>query len=542
MDDTTRETPNAFLRPIERFRGQLPQRLQELDQLLQRAAAGDIAAMRDARHIAQRLAITAATYDFALLSGAAEDLSIVLESDIAQGGLSLAGMESFQRLESARNDGGADGCVDGDVGPRVVFVPGEPGSLPQETLDQFELFGFHVHRIGAVTSIHEFMSGHGACRAAVILGELSYFDTQPKELDDMRRLRTVYAERLRVVLLADDDDFATRLRSVRCGADAFFSGSVDIAQLADKLDTLLNEHDSAPYHVLVVDDDPEQVAETALTLQQAGMITSVVTDPTRVFEVLVEEKPELILMDMYMPSCSGVELASVIRQNDGFVGIPIVFLSIERDESKQLIAIRSGGDGFLTKPVDPEYMVTSVRIRAARTRTMRFFMERDSLTGLLNHTNLKRRLEQEVHRAQRVNAPFCFVMIDLDHFKYVNDAHGHLTGDRVLKTLARLLQERLRRSDVIGRYGGEEFGVILVNIELDRAFYLMDEIREMFAMIKQSSGRREFSVTLSCGIAAFPAYGTAPAMSEAADAALYRAKSEGRNRVVVARSANDAGK
>jgi diguanylate cyclase (GGDEF)-like protein len=237
-------------------------------------------------------------------------------------------------------------------------------------------------------------------------------------------------------------------------------------------------------------------------------------------------------MDMYMPGASGIELAQLIRQQEAYVGIPIVFLSIETDVEKQLEAISHGGDDFLVKPIDPQHLIKSVTIRAERTRNMRFFMERDSLTGLLNHSNLIESLNTEVQRAERIGNDLCFAMIDIDHFKSVNDSYGHLTGDRVLKGLARLLQERLRKTDIIGRYGGEEFGVILFNTEEGDAGRILDEIRESFSKIRQYSGSNEFFVTFSCGIASLSKCKDAGSLNHEADKALYEAKEEGRNRIV----------
>jgi len=238
-------------------------------------------------------------------------------------------------------------------------------------------------------------------------------------------------------------------------------------------------------------------------------------------------------MDMYMPGCNGMELSSIIRQHEAFVSIPIVFLSVETDMDRQLAAIRLGGDDFLTKPIKPEHLVLSITTRAARTRNIRYFMERDSLTGLLNHTNLKENLAREVMRAERMEAPVSFAMIDVDHFKSVNDTYGHLTGDGVLKSLSRLLQERLRRTDIIGRYGGEEFGIILLNTGAEMASQIMNEIRENFSHIRQQSEGEEFFVTFSCGVASFPDIKHAAAIGAAADYALYEAKESGRNRVVI---------
>jgi diguanylate cyclase (GGDEF)-like protein len=124
-------------------------------------------------------------------------------------------------------------------------------------------------------------------------------------------------------------------------------------------------------------------------------------------------------------------------------------------------------------------------------------------------------------------------MIDLDHFKLVNDEFGHMIGDHVLKTLSRLLIERLRKTDVLGRYGGEEFGIVLFNTDLENTLRVMNEIRESFSRIRFRKGK-DFFVTFSCGVADFPRFSTAELLMEAADKALYGAKHVGRNQVVPA--------
>jgi diguanylate cyclase (GGDEF)-like protein len=125
-------------------------------------------------------------------------------------------------------------------------------------------------------------------------------------------------------------------------------------------------------------------------------------------------------------------------------------------------------------------------------------------------------------------------MIDLDRFKLVNDTHGHPTGDRVLITLARLLRRRLRKTDIIGRYGGEEFAVILTDCAMDRAVSIMDELRESFSTIDFQSKDSFFSATFSCGVAPLSRFNTVNALCKASDEALYAAKNGGRNRVVAA--------
>ncbi len=125
-------------------------------------------------------------------------------------------------------------------------------------------------------------------------------------------------------------------------------------------------------------------------------------------------------------------------------------------------------------------------------------------------------------------------MLDIDRFKSVNDTYGHWTGDTVIKTLAQILRQRLRKTDIVGRYGGEEFAVILPNTDAGNAFRVLDGIRDGFARFRQRAASETFYVTFSCGIAPYPPFDAPPLLNQKADEALYRAKEGGRNRVVSA--------
>jgi diguanylate cyclase (GGDEF)-like protein len=227
-------------------------------------------------------------------------------------------------------------------------------------------------------------------------------------------------------------------------------------------------------------------------------------------------------------------LAKVIRQLDAFVSIPIVFLSAESDLDKQLFAMGLGGDDFLTKPIQPQHLISSVTSRIRRSLMLRSFMVRDSLTGLLNHTAIKDMLDGEVARAIRQKKHLSFAMVDIDNFKQVNDSHGHPAGDRVIKSLSRLLKQRLRTSDLIGRYGGEEFAIILIDADKTMAMKVLDTIRVDFSQLRHMADEKEFQVTFSCGIADVSQFPDATKLNDAADKALYKAKHAGRNRVMLA--------
>lgn len=338
-----------------------------------------------------------------------------------------------------------------------------------------------------------------------------------------------------VMFMSARDDVYARLQAVRAGGLAYFTKPVNVPSLIDKLDELTTHREPEPYRILIIDDDPAVSAFYNLVLREHDMITYVVNNPLDFMQPLVDLRPDLILMDLYMPNCTGLELAAVIRQQESYVGIPIVFLSTETNVEKQLMALHDGqGDDFLTKAIKPDHLISVVKNRAERSRVLRGSMIRDSLTGLFNHTTTREYLHREVLFARRRHTPVSFAMIDLDKFKSVNDTYGHPVGDRVLKSLARVLQQRLRKTDIIGRYGGEEFAVILPETNGVDAFKVLDTIREDFSKIRQRTEVHEFRVTFSCGIADFPSYVDSMMITKVADESLYEAKRGGRNRVVLA--------
>ncbi|MFP4644039.1 MAG: diguanylate cyclase [Spirochaetales bacterium] len=421
----------------------------------------------------------------------------------------------------------------GETGePAIGLLTGRnrPDAAWQELESQLGYFGLSVTRISTREELRALLE---SARVLVVIAHVETLNDFAEGGFDFNALSDSGGAYASVIAVSEDDSFETRLQAVRNGAAAFFTLPVDMPRLIDKVAEAEEEANPSPLHVLIVDDDVDQVSNLAYLLQRAGMVTSVASDPTQVFSLMVETKPEVVITDMYMPRCNGIELAKLIRQQESFVGIPIIFLSVERDIGQHLEAMSYGGDDFLVKPVNPDHLVSAVRARARRQRQMRYFMERDSLTGMLNHSHLKQQLEREVQRAGRINRPLCYCMIDLDNFKHVNDSYGHLAGDRVLKSISRLLHERLRKTDTIGRHGGEEFGVILFDTDDGQAAKIMDELRESFSRIVHRVGETEFQLTFSCGISAYPRVSDLLQLTELADRGLYQAKQTGKNRVVV---------
>lgn len=412
---------------------------------------------------------------------------------------------------------------------KLIYLVEDDKNISETISLQIRQFGYTVRTFQGTNEVRDAVK---ETLPAVIIMDVMFPEGDLGGIETVVEIQKESEMPIPVIFISLRDDISARLEAVRAGGIAYFHKPVDAVKLIDKLDILTAKKGFEPYRILIVDDEPELADSYAAILKGAGMDARVVTNPMEVISNLVELNPDLILMDVNMPDCSGVELAKVIRQMDAYVSIPIVFLSVESRINRQLLAMKQGGDDFLIKPIDQEHLISSVTIRAERMRLLRGFMMRDSLTGLLNHSSTKRYLDIEVARAKRQNHRLAFAMIDIDKFKAINDTYGHHTGDRVIKALSRLLEMRLRRTDIIGRYGGEEFAAILTDTDRVLAVKILDEIRNSFAKIKYKSGDFEFSATFSCGIATFPEYKDADMLNVAADRALYKAKNRGRNQVV----------
>lgn len=539
------ETALAALR--QRFVGELPARLGALRQAL---AALD-GAPRDglepdrqtARRTAHSLAGAGGTFGFPALGEAARALELRLDAlDETPAANAAAELDTLFAALEAQAARAARGRL---PAPPAAAAEPEAAVTNRQTrsialVDDDISFGAHLaaqigrfgYGVAHYPSLEAFVAAldDGMPPDAIVM-DLVFSEGNLAGAEALLAQRLGRLVDTPAVVVSARGDFAARLAAVRAGARAFQTKPPDLSALINTLDALTGDEPQQPYRILVVEDDALLAEHYCRLLEADGMQALALGDPTRALEVAADFAPDLLLTDLDMPGCSGIELAAVIRQLEAYVSLPIVFLSAEKDFDRRVLAMQQGGDDFLAKPVTPQRLIASVRQRAQRHRILRAHMEHDGLTGLLNHSALKERLALELARAARLGSPLSFVMIDLDRFKQVNDNHGHAAGDRVLRALAQLLRDRLRRTDIVGRYGGEEFGVLLPDTDAATAQQVIETIRQAFAAVEHGTGERCFSVTLSAGIAASPPIDNAETLAAAADAALYRSKHAGRNRV-----------
>lgn len=532
-----------------RFISGLPKQLGELQKLAQQmTTATGIDALHPAHRVLHVISGTAGTFGFEELGDRARAVEQTIRRVIDTGndaGMlhAIAGaLDAFlQWSEAAMKSDLPEAAGDPEPAhaPMPDLVPGAHESdlvyllntalADNDLANQLVHFGYEVAVIDSVGKLANAVKTR--MPSSIVIDADSQADIRAA-CEQIAAIRAAFgASMCPVIVVSSHGDFATRLAAARSGVQGYLLKPVDAGALAE----LLAEPDAADsgqqYRILIVDDDEAAADYYKTVLNNAQIEAAVLTQPERIFDMLEKYRPELILMDLYMPECSGADLAVLIRQDKSFLDVPIIFLSNEHNLDRQTEAIQSGADYFLTKPITPERLVSTLISRAQRYRSLRGLIMRDGLTGLFNHTAMKEHLQREIVRARRGGLPLSIAMIDLDHFKKVNDACGHPAGDQVIRSLARLMQQRFRRSDLVGRYGGEEFIVILPATSSMAARGMLDDVRQAFSQILHRNGGKEFTVTFSAGVAELGANDNCDSLIQAADTMLYRAKGGGRNRV-----------
>ncbi|HEX9982420.1 MAG TPA: response regulator [Thermoanaerobaculia bacterium] len=322
------------------------------------------------------------------------------------------------------------------------------------------------------------------------------------------------------------EGFDAKVDAIHAGADAHFEKPIDAQALLRRLTMARDRKSQPPERVLVVEDDPLQSAVVQAILAEAGYEVQICAEPGALEEAVGRVSPHLILMDVNFPGgINGYDLVRYLRQSDRFATLPVIFVTTEREVAKTR---RAGGDDHLIKPVDPQALLMSVASRLERARVVRSLIDHDGLTGALTHTAFRARLEQAISRA----ASPVLALVDLDYFKRVNDTWGHRAGDRVLSTFGQFLRQNVRYTDAVGRWGGEEFGLLLEDSTLGEACTLLERLLRQFTAVEHIADGRRFTVAFSAGLAA-PESEDVEAWIEAADRRLYEAKDAGRGRIVV---------
>lgn len=302
-----------------------------------------------------------------------------------------------------------------------------------------------------------------------------------------------------------------------------------------------------PPTILVADDEPINRSLIQRRLEREGYRVFTAENGRVAVEVARETLPDLIILDVMMPEMDGLEACRLIKEDERTHDLPVIFLSARDETEMKVNGLSLGANDYISKPFKAEELMArvSVSIRLKRERdqlrasaeeakaSAEIAHERamtDALTGLLNRYGLQRALQREQAEARRYQRPLSCLLIDLDNFKYVNDTFGHAAGDSALQQIADILSKAVRGSDMVFRYGGEEFLVLLPETNLEGAAALAEKIR-LAADAQLFGAGHIFPLTLSAGVATLSEHESGHDMIARADMALYHAKAQGRNRV-----------
>jgi diguanylate cyclase (GGDEF)-like protein len=292
--------------------------------------------------------------------------------------------------------------------------------------------------------------------------------------------------------------------------------------------------------VLIVEDDKTNVQVLGSILSKENYDIAVAFDGSSAIKMMEQHIPDLILLDVLMPDMDGYAVCRKIRNSDRYRNVPVIFLTAKAEEADIVNGFENGGVDYLTKPFHAGELLARVKTHLELKRAREELYELtiiDELTGLYNRRHITNQLDHEVHRAGRYNLNFCLSLLDLDDFKKVNDTLGHPVGDLALKRFAVLAQKCIRKTDILGRVGGEEFCLILPETTLAEGSIVMERIRK--TVEDQSSDSRIGVPYFTVSIGMTSKKGEIKDMMQPeeylkrADQAMYKAKKAGKNRVIV---------
>ncbi len=523
----------------EEYARELPQKLDELESSIESAKQRP-ETTKAAASSAHRLRGTAGAYGFKLvgaLAGQIEDLLLEFQASplrvrrnfwnevsraLADARLASREQESLARLQIEPNDAtlstGTILFVDDDVDARRAAT----------ALLRKQLFDVCVASSGP-EALHKASSIKLA--AAVVdvhLKDESGFDL-------CRQLRELPGkERLPLVLISADQSVETRVAATHVGASLFIEKPFRQDAFAIAVQQLVDEAVARRGRVLILEDDQDFANHAEVLLQACDIDTRAIANPAVLPAALEEFRPDLLLLDIDLQNTSGVDICKALRMSLQWQTLPILMITAHIDDDTRIEAFRAGANDFISKPVLEEEFNARVDVQLTHARLLQERAERDPLSGLLLRRPFLEALEQRLSEARRYDLSLALALIDIDHFKRVNDTFGHSCGDSVIAGLGQLLRQRFRNEDLRCRWGGEEFVVVLPGQQPDLLERALGRVLKEFSEMRfEASEGEAFSVTASAGVASHPDDGlSAQALIRRADARLYQAKSDGRDRIV----------
>ena len=536
-----RQLQSAMAALWERFRETNLQRVETVEQATFAAQQGTLTAeeRRAGERAAHKLTGAVGTFGFAAASQSARDIEQTLTGTDPLTPASLFRLSdlSFKLRRDLEHSPALPATPNGR--PTTIRSNGRTARLllvvqDAELAERIALAG-HLRALDVDIALHfaEARQLIADRRPDVVLVDLAPADGSDRGMAFLAELANDDPP-LPVVVLTQRDSLIDRVEVAALGGSAFLRKPLSPEQILDTVTEVLDSEQITESLILAVDDDHVILNSVQTILGSNGLQTVCLDDPLRFWDTLDETMPDLVVLDVDMPHVSGIELCKVIRNEQRWRALPVLILTAHTDPATVHRVFAAGADDYISKPfVGPE-LVNRISNRLERNRLYRRLAEVDALTGVSTRRKTSQVLERYLGLAQRRDDPFTLAILDVDHFKQINDRYGHASGDETLRRLGELLGQAFRREDVIGRWGGEEFVAGMYGMPEHVGVQRLTTVLEQFRRIVfRSPNGQEFHATMSAGVAQFPENGTDLAsLYRTADSALYRAKANGRNRVV----------
>lgn len=413
----------------------------------------------------------------------------------------------------------------------VIAVIDDDVAVSQALTKLLESFNF---RVQTFTSIAAFLERdvqfYSSSPPHLILLDIMMPDVSETQVFEFALAMREQA--IKVICLSGLSSYETRLKAVRAGLNDYIVKPVNVTVLVSKIRKSFHLDSHKPMYIMMLDDQPDVCDFYENAVSSPYLSIKAFSSVATFFKVLENFTPDIFLLDLTMPTISGLEVAKILRQQNKYDFIPIVFLTGDETEETKIRILDAGADDVIPKGTPIRMVMQHISTRTLRGQHIRYLTSRDSLTGVLNHGQIMDACANAFTLFQRNHQNFVIVLIDLDNFKDVNDTHGHPVGDKVLFGIGQLLHRSLRESDMVGRYGGEEFILLLHNTDTAQVIDKINDIRTTFNALSFKSNIGQFHVSFSAGLADAKDYKSLAELVHATDSALYQAKKQGRNRIV----------
>ncbi len=417
------------------------------------------------------------------------------------------------------------------------------GSTTADEIDlKLRALGYEVQRPGGIDELKELLSRSPP--GVLVLAE-RYLDAIEEIGALVQAARARTNRRIAWVSLSRPADLATRLRVMRAGCDALVTQPAGAGEVVTRIRELLELETAEPYRIMIVEDDRSQAMFAESILRKTGMRTLAVTEASTVLDSLDAFEPDLILMDLHMPVCDGMELTALIREREAYISTPIVFLSGENDTDRHFEALSAGGDDFLSKPIAPRHLIAAVSSRVRRARQLerrRVPSMRESAKGLHDIVALTRRLTEMLSMEDAATRNGGLLFVEIEDAQRIHGRLSQKAFARLLATLTDSLAAHIGASDMLARCG--DSGFLLLNPDRDQAALQQqaENLRERVARETFTVDGQALRIGVVVGICPFRVVaGDAKAMIDAAERAMLEARSPDRAGIHVFQPRSDEG-